>query len=43
MAHSFIMFFLIATGVELKEMEKQGWGTLVPAGALAFRSRVFPS
>ena len=27
MAHSFIMFFLIATGVELKDMEKaHGWG-----------------
>ena len=27
MGHSFIMFFLIATGVEMKDMEKaSGWG-----------------
>jgi len=43
MAHSFIMFFLIATGVELKEMEKaRGWGDSFRRRTLAFKSRVFP-
>jgi hypothetical protein len=43
MAHSFIMFFLIATGVELKEMEKaQGWGDSFRRRTVAFKSRVFP-
>ena len=31
MAHSFIMFFLLATGVEIKDMEKAaGLGRLLP-------------
>jgi hypothetical protein len=43
MAHSFIMFFLIATGAELKEMEKaQGWGDSFRRRTVAFKSRVFP-
>lgn len=43
MAHSFIMFFLLATGVELKEMEKaHGWGDSFRRRTLAFKSRVFP-
>jgi hypothetical protein len=43
MAHSFIMFFLIATGVELKEMEKaEGWGDSFRRRTVAFKSRVFP-
>jgi hypothetical protein len=44
MAHSFIMFFLIATGVELKEMEKEkGWGDSFRRRTVAMKSRVFPS
>jgi len=43
MAHSFIMFFLIATGVELKDMEKErGWGDSFRRRTIAFKSRVFP-
>ena len=43
MAHSFIMFFLIATGVELKDMEKQqGWGDSFRRRTIAMKSRVFP-
>jgi hypothetical protein len=43
MAHSFIMFFLIATGVELKEMEKaRGWGDSFRRRTIALKSRVFP-
>jgi hypothetical protein len=43
MAHSFIMFFLIATGVELKEMEKaHGWGDSFRRRTVAFKSQVFP-
>jgi hypothetical protein len=43
MAHSFIMFFLIATGVELKDMEKaQGWGETFRRRTVAMKSRVFP-
>lgn len=43
MAHSFIMFFLIATGVELKEMEKaRGWGDSFRRRTVAMKSRVFP-
>jgi hypothetical protein len=38
------MFFLIATGVELKEMEKSlGWGDSFRRRTLAFKSRVFPA
>jgi hypothetical protein len=44
MAHSFIMFFLIATGVELKEMEKSlRWGDSFRRRTLAFKSRLFPA
>jgi hypothetical protein len=43
MAHSFILFFLIATGVELKEMEKaSGWGDSFRRRTIAMKSRVFP-
>jgi hypothetical protein len=43
MAHSFIMFFLIATGVEMKEMEKtRGWGDSFRRRTIALKSRVFP-
>jgi hypothetical protein len=43
MAHSFIMFFLIATGVEMKDMEKdRGWGDSFRRRTIALKSRVFP-
>jgi hypothetical protein len=43
MAHSFIMFFLIATGVELKDMEKErGWGDSFRRRTVALKGRVFP-
>ena len=43
MAHSFIMFFLIATGVELKDMEKAaGWGDTFRRRTIAMKSQVFP-
>jgi len=43
MAHSFIMFFLIATGVELKNMEKErGWGDAFRRQTVAMKGRVFP-
>jgi hypothetical protein len=43
MAHSFVMFFLIATGVELKDMEKErGWGDSFRRRTIAMKSRVFP-
>ena len=43
MAHSFIMFFLIATGVALKEMEKaRGWGDSFRRRTIALKSRSFP-
>jgi hypothetical protein len=43
MAHSFIMFFLIATGVELKNMEKdKGWGDSFRRRTVAMKGRVFP-
>jgi hypothetical protein len=43
MAHSFVMFFLIATGVELKDMEKEkGWGDSFRRRTIALKSRVFP-
>jgi hypothetical protein len=42
-AHSFIMFFLIATGVELKDMEKaRGWGDSFRRRTIAIKGRVFP-
>jgi hypothetical protein len=43
MAHSFIMFFLIATGVEMKEMEKaRGGGDSFRRRTIALKSRIFP-
>lgn len=43
MAHTFIMFFLIATGVEMKEMEKAGgWGDSFRRRTIAMKARVFP-
>ena len=43
MAHSFVMFFLIATGVELKDMEKErGWGDSFRRRTIVMKSRVFP-
>jgi hypothetical protein len=43
MAHSFIMFFLIATGVEMKELEKErGWGDSFRRRTIALKGRVFP-
>lgn len=42
-AHSFIMFFLIATGVELKDMEKErGWGDSFRRRTVGFKGRIFP-
>ncbi|PYQ15593.1 MAG: hypothetical protein DMF80_08310 [Acidobacteria bacterium] len=44
MAHSFIMFFLIATGVELKDLEKaRGWGDSFRRRTIGLKSRVFPA
>ncbi len=44
MAHSFIMFFLLATGVEMKEMEKtQEWGDSFRRRTVAFKARAFPA
>jgi hypothetical protein len=44
MAHSFIMFFLIATGVEMKEMEKaHGWGDSFRRRIISLKSRAFPA
>ena len=43
MAHSFVMFFLIATGVELKDLERaKGWGDSFRRRTIALKSRVFP-
>jgi hypothetical protein len=43
MAHSFIMFFLLATGVELKDMEKAaGWGDSFRRRTIRMKSVVFP-
>jgi len=43
MAHSFIMFFLIATGVEMKDMERErGWGDSFRRRTVALKARVFP-
>jgi hypothetical protein len=42
-AHSFIMFFLIATGVELKTMEKEKrWGDSFRKRTVAMKGKVFP-
>jgi len=44
MAHSFIMFFLIATGVEMKDMEKErGWGDSFRRRTVKMKSEVFPA
>ena len=44
MAHSFIMFFLIATGVEMKDMEKErGWGDSFRRRTIDMKSQVFPA
>jgi hypothetical protein len=44
MAHSFIMFFLIATGVEMKDMEKAaGWGDSFRKRTVAMKGKVFPA
>ena len=41
--HSFIMFFLIATGVEMKNMEKEkGWGDSFRRRTVSLKGRVFP-
>jgi hypothetical protein len=43
MAHSFVMFFLIATGVEMKDLEKAaGWGDSFRRRTVALKSRIFP-
>jgi hypothetical protein len=43
MGHSFIMFFLIATGVAIKEIEKgHGWGQDFRRRLVQMKSRVFP-
>lgn len=43
MAHAFIMFFLLATGVSLKEMEREkGWGDSFRRRTIAMKGRVFP-
>jgi hypothetical protein len=44
MAHSFIMFFLIATGVEMKDLEKEkGWGDSFRRRTVAMKGKVFPA
>jgi hypothetical protein len=44
MAHSFIMFFLLATGVEVKQMEKAGgWGDSFRRRLVGIKSRAFPA
>src|SRR4026208_713018 len=44
MAHSFIFFFLIATGVEMKDMEKErGWGDSFRRRTIKMKSQVFPA
>ena len=44
MAHSFVMFFLIATGVEMKDMEKEkGWGDSFRRRTVAMKGKVFPA
>ncbi len=43
MGHSFIMFFLIATGVAMKDIEKErGWGQGFRRRLVEMKSRVFP-
>lgn len=44
MGHSFVMFFLLATGVEMKDMEKShGWGDSFRKRTVAMKARVFPA
>jgi hypothetical protein len=44
MGHSFVMFFLLATGVEMKDMEKaHGWGDSFRKRTVAMKARVFPA
>lgn len=44
MAHSFILFFLLATGVEMKNMEQErGWGDSFRRRTVAMKGRVFPA
>jgi hypothetical protein len=44
MAHSFVLFFLLATGVELKDLEKErGWGDSFRRRTVALKGRVFPA
>jgi len=44
MAHSFIMFFLIATGVELKEMERaHDWGDSLRRRVISMKNEAFPA
>src|SRR5256885_2167017 len=44
MANSFIMFFLIATGVEMKDMEKErGWGDSFRRRIIRLKSEAFPA
>ena len=43
MAYSFVMFFLIATGVEMKDLEKAaGWGDSFRRRTVSLKSRIFP-
>jgi len=43
MGHSFVMFFLLATGVAMKEVEKErGWGQDFRRRLVQMKSRVFP-
>jgi hypothetical protein len=44
MGHSFVMFFLLATGVEMKDLEKaRGWGDSFRRRTVAMKGRVFPA
>jgi len=43
MGHSFVMFFLLATGVAMKEVEKErGWGQDFRRRLVKMKGRVFP-
>ena len=43
MAHSFIMLFLIATGVEMKDIEREkGWGDSFRRRTVVMKGKVFP-
>ena len=43
MGHSFVMFFLLATGVAMKEVEKErGWGQDFRTRLVKMKGRVFP-